>query len=87
MGMNGLQRWTAEQALSAHHATAFCTSSKIQTRKPPAHFNCRSTITFVVKDEFNLGKDIKGTRASKGATGPKQISDETNYEQWLKAST
>lgn len=52
--------------------------------KPPAHFNCRSTITFVVKDEFNLGKDIKGTRASKGATGPKQISDETNYEQWLK---
>ena len=32
MGMNGLQRWTAEQALSAHHATAFCTSSKIQTR-------------------------------------------------------
>lgn len=52
--------------------------------KPPAHFNCRSTITFVVKDQFNLGKDIKGTRASKGADGPKQISDETNYEQWLK---
>lgn len=52
--------------------------------KPPAHFNCRSTITFVVKDEFNLGANINGTRASKGADGPKQVSENTNYEQWLR---
>lgn len=52
--------------------------------KPPAHFNCRSTITFVVKPEFNLGKDIKTTRPGKGASGTAQVNHDTTYEQWLR---
>lgn len=52
--------------------------------KPPAHFNCRSTISFAVKPEFDLGRNIKSTRASKGAAGPKQISESTTYEQFLR---
>lgn len=52
--------------------------------KPPAHFNCRSTITYVVKPEFNLGGDIDVKRPSKGASGTKQVSQGTNYAKWLK---
>ena len=52
--------------------------------KPPAHFNCRSTITYVIKDEFNLGRDIKVQRPSKGAKGTEQVSEDTNYERWLR---
>ena len=52
--------------------------------KPPAHFNCRSTITWVVKPEFDLGADIVGDRPSKGADGVQVISADTNYEQWLR---
>lgn len=52
--------------------------------KPPAHFNCRSTITYVVKPEFDLGADIVGERPSKGADGTKVISADTTYEQWLR---
>lgn len=52
--------------------------------KPPAHFNCRSTITYVVKPEFDLGADIVGERPSVGADGTKVISADTTYEQWLR---
>ena len=51
--------------------------------KPPAHFNCRSTITFVVNPEFDLGKDIKGTRPSKGDVKA-DVSGDTTYAQWLR---
>lgn len=47
---------------------------------PPAHFNCRSTISPVVNPEFDLGRDIEGTRPS--ASG--EVSAETNYSKWLK---
>lgn len=47
---------------------------------PPAHFNCRSTITPVVNPEFDLGRDIKGTRPS--ASG--EVSADTNYSKWLR---
>ena len=47
---------------------------------PPAHFNCRSTISPVVNSEFDLGRDIEGTRPS--ASG--EVSGETNYQKWLK---
>jgi SPP1 gp7 family putative phage head morphogenesis protein len=52
--------------------------------KPPAHFNCRSTITYVVKPEFNLGGDIDVKRPSKGADGIKSVKQGTSYSTWLK---
>lgn len=48
--------------------------------KPPAHFNCRSTITFVIKPEYDLGAEGEYTRASMDG----QVSDKTNYNDWLK---
>ena len=52
--------------------------------KPPAHFNCRSTITMVVNPEYDLGKDITGTRPSKGSSGTKQVSAGLTYDSWLR---
>jgi SPP1 gp7 family putative phage head morphogenesis protein len=51
--------------------------------KPPAHFNCRSTITFVVNPEYDLGRNIKGTRPSKGDVKT-DVSGDTTYAQWLR---
>jgi len=51
--------------------------------KPPAHFNCRSTITFVVNPEYDLGRDIEGTRPAKGDTKG-NVSGDTNYGDWLR---
>jgi SPP1 gp7 family putative phage head morphogenesis protein len=53
--------------------------------KPPAHFNCRSTITYVVKPEFDLGADIEGERPAIGPNGEiTQVKDSTSYAQWLR---
>lgn len=52
--------------------------------KPPAHFNCRSTITYVIKPEYDLGRDIKVERPSVGAEGVTQVSENTRYPDWLK---
>lgn len=53
--------------------------------KPPAHFNCRSTITYVVKPQFDLGADIEGERPAIGPNGEvTQVSAETNYQKWLR---
>jgi SPP1 gp7 family putative phage head morphogenesis protein len=52
--------------------------------KPPAHFNCRSTIVPKVKPEFTLGADIEGERPAIGADGKQQIDAGTNYETWLR---
>ena len=52
--------------------------------KPPAHFNCRSTITPKVNPKFDLGADIVGTRAAKGSGGAGQVSAGLNYDQWLR---
>jgi len=52
--------------------------------KPPAHFNCRSTITFVVKPEFDLGLDVKTNRPSVGPGGKvKLVDSQTSYASWL----
>lgn len=48
--------------------------------KPPAHFSCRSSITFVIKPEYDLGAEGEYTRASMDG----QVSDKTNYNDWLK---
>jgi len=53
--------------------------------KPPAHFNCRSTITYVVKPEFDLGANIEGERPSIGPDGDVTlVNDKTTYSQWLR---
>jgi SPP1 gp7 family putative phage head morphogenesis protein len=52
--------------------------------KPPAHFNCRSTIVPKVNPEYDLGADIIGTRAAKGSGGAGQVSAGLNYDQWLR---
>lgn len=57
---------------------------KDENPKPPAHFNCRSTITFIVKDEFDLGLDVVGKRGAVGAEGAGQVRGDTYYEQWLR---
>jgi len=51
--------------------------------KPPAHFNCRSTISFVVNPEYDLGADIEGTRPSKGDKR-QDVSADLKYGDWLR---
>jgi SPP1 gp7 family putative phage head morphogenesis protein len=52
--------------------------------KPPAHFNCRSTITFVLAEEYDLGLDVKTKRPSVGPNGKvKQVDSNTSYSDWL----
>ena len=48
--------------------------------KPPAHFNCRSTISFAVKPEFDLGADLPGTRSS--IDGP--VDRNLTFGDWLR---
>ena len=55
-----------------------------ESPKPPAHFNCRSTIAPVVKEEFDLGLDVVGKRAAVSDTGITRIAGDTPYEAWLK---
>lgn len=52
--------------------------------KPPAHFNCRSTITPILKDEFDLGLDVDSRRPAVSDTGVLQVSSSTPYETWLR---
>lgn len=52
--------------------------------KPPAHYNCRSTIIPVINEEFDLGRDIQTQRPAKSASGIEQVNSGTNYETWLK---
>lgn len=52
--------------------------------KPPAHFNCRSTITPKVNPAFDLGADDIGTRAAVGSDGAGPVSAGLNYDQWLR---
>ena len=51
--------------------------------KPPAHFNCRSTITMVVNPEYDIGPE-GGTRPSVGPDGVEQVKASTTYADWLK---
>ena len=52
--------------------------------KPPAHFNCRSTIAPILKDEFDFGADADARRPAVSDTGVKQVSSSTPYETWLR---
>ena len=50
--------------------------------KPPFHYNCRSSITPVIKDQYN--KSIEGYRPAKGSDGKDKVGAYTNYGNWLK---
>ena len=52
--------------------------------RPPAHFSCRSTIVAKVSPKYDLASDVTGNRLSKGASGKKTVSANTNYGSWLK---
>lgn len=51
--------------------------------KPPAHFNCRSTITPVVNPKYDLGADIVGKRPAVNDSGAKTVRADLTYGQWL----
>ena len=55
--------------------------------KPPAHFNCRSTITMVVNPEYDLarfGSEIpEGTRPNKGPAGSRNLPASIRFGDWL----
>lgn len=50
---------------------------------PPANYNCRSMRVAKVNPKYNLGANIKGTRASKGSAGGQQVSTEFKYPGWF----
>jgi len=50
-----------------------------ESPKPPAHFNCRSTIAPVVE-----GDSEDQFRAALGDSGAQQVSKSTRYETWLR---
>ena len=55
--------------------------------KPPAHFNCRSTITMVVNPEYDLaqfGTIPEGTRPNKGPVGARNLPASTTFNDWLR---
>jgi SPP1 gp7 family putative phage head morphogenesis protein len=51
--------------------------------KPPAHFNCRSTITPVVKAGFEDRAKKPKPRTAEGAKGKTKVRQTTTYESWL----
>ena len=54
-------------------------------RKPPAHPNCRSTITPVLKSWKELGLDFDELEDStRRDMNGKAVSSELNYGEWLK---
>lgn len=52
--------------------------------KPPAHFNCRSTITPKVKAGYEDRVQKPSPRTAEGAKGKTKVRQTTTYESWLK---
>ena len=59
------------------------TDDPVKSPKPPAHFNCRSTITPVVKAQF-AGTQKRTPRVATGAKGQTKVRQTTTYESWLR---
>lgn len=51
---------------------------------PPLHFNCRSTMVHVIKEQFLLPSPRGTTRASVGAEGPTPVPANQTYSTWLR---
>jgi SPP1 gp7 family putative phage head morphogenesis protein len=54
-----------------------------QGPRPPAHWNCRSTVIPVVREEFRI-EGLKGERPAVGDDGPGVVSAKSTYGGWLK---
>lgn len=60
------------------------TDDPIKSPKPPAHFNCRSTITPKVKPEYEDKVKKREPRTAEGAKGKTKVRQTTTYESWLR---
>ncbi|HDL3934944.1 TPA: phage head morphogenesis protein [Mannheimia haemolytica] len=57
-------------------------------QRPPLHPRCRSILQLVMKDWKELGfDDVKETPKSTRASADGQVSEKTNYEEWLSSKT
>jgi SPP1 gp7 family putative phage head morphogenesis protein len=52
--------------------------------RPPAHWNCRSTMTPVIKSWRELGFDMDEAPASTRASMDGQVPADMTYQQWLR---
>lgn len=59
---------------------------RLDQAKPslPAHFNCRSTYTVVIKSWKELGFDIDEVPASTRASMDGQVPESLTYQEWLR---
>jgi SPP1 gp7 family putative phage head morphogenesis protein len=55
--------------------------------RPPAHFNCRSTVVPVVKSWKELGLDFQELPESTRASLNGQVPARITYEKWLKGQS
>lgn len=60
------------------------TDDPIKSPKPPAHFNCRSTITPKVKAGYEDKVKKRQPRTAKGAKGETKVRQTTTYQSWLR---
>ena len=52
--------------------------------RPPAHFNCRSTLNIKVNEEYDLAGKAVGKRPVVGPKGSADIKGSTTFGSWLK---
>ena len=52
--------------------------------RPPAHWNCRSSTTPVIRSFRELGIDLPESAASTRASMSGQVPDDMTYQDWLK---
>ena len=52
--------------------------------RPPVHWSCRSTITAIVKEEFDVIPGVKTKRFARGPAGKQSVDGRVNYNSWLK---
>lgn len=82
-----LEGWRLVATLDSR-TTPICAAKDNQVygwddRQPPYHYNCRSTISPVVKQEYS--RNITGTRAARGESGKtEQVNANLSYETWLR---
>lgn len=60
------------------------TDDPVKSPKPPAHFNCRSTITPKVKAGYEDRVQKRSPRTATGAKGQTKVRQTTTYESWLR---
>lgn len=82
-----LDGWIAVATLDSH-TTLICMGKDghhytWSDPQPPYHYNCRTVISPVVKQQYSL--PVQGTRAARGPSGKtEQVSGKSTYQSWLK---